>query len=126
MTFRGRDGHNFHTITAYRPQPNTNPYGVYQQLLQYNNEQSLDEDPITTYDKQLCVFIKSLITKGDQLLLMIDANEDLSNTSSKSFTATMAAMGLNESILSRHPQLSIPATRTPGKNQLTQYSAAHQ
>ena len=33
MTFRGRDGHNFHTITAYRPQPNTNPYGVYQQLL---------------------------------------------------------------------------------------------
>ena len=114
MTFRGKKGYNFHIVTAYRPQSNNNPYGVYQQLLHYNNDHSINEDPIHTYDKQLASYLSQFITRGDQVLLMIDANENLSSQTKNSFVHSMAQIGLYESILSRHPGLSTPATRTPG------------
>ena len=114
MTFRGRGGHNLHTISAYRPQANKNPYGVYQQLLQHNTDQGIQEDPIHTYDKQLSSYLSSLIQKGDQVILMVDANENITRNNT-GFSNNMEAIGLYEAILSRHASLAPPPTRTPGR-----------
>ena len=114
MTHRGRGGHNLHIITAYRPQRNSNPYGVYQQQLLYNIEHSLHSNPITTFDQDLKKLVHNYVLQGDQVILLIDANEDLSKASSNSFVQQMQRVGLEEVILSRHSKSVPPPTRTPG------------
>ena len=119
ITFRGKDGVNYHAISAYRPQRNANPYGVYQQLVQYNVDNNKNTEPIQAYDDDLCQLIQPLVTRGDHVTLMIDANEDLSKNHPTSFKKKMENVGLFETILQQHHKQQPPATRTPGVKPLT-------
>ena len=101
--------------SAYRPQRNANPYGVYQQLLYYYTEKKIDKEPLQAYDDDLSNLIQTMIRRGDHVILMIDANEDLSKTHSTSFQTKMANVGLHELILQHHHTLQPPATRSPGR-----------
>ena len=71
-------------------------------------------DHIKQYDKDMGKLLSGWIEGGDQVLLMIDANENLSKPKSGSFRHQMEKIVLNELVLSQHKILTPPPTRTPG------------
>ena len=52
--------------------------------------------------------------KGDQVIVMLDANVDLA-TNEDGFKERLEDIILKELIMSQHPDLTPPPTRTPGK-----------
>ena len=58
--------------------------------------------------------IEEWIEEGDQVLLMINANEDLHKNIPNSFHRRMENICLNELILNQHPREKPPLTRNPG------------
>lgn len=85
VTIIGRGGMNLRIVSAYQPQPNKSPYSVYQQQLQYYTQIKCDIDPLTQFDNDLIELITCWSDNSDQLILMIDANENLATTKSESF-----------------------------------------
>ena len=103
-------------ITAYRPIPGSGPYTVYQQHVDYYSSINNTKCPITNYDNDLIKIIEAWTDSGDQVILMIDANVALQKNNKGSFRRRMEEIGMNELILSQHPHLKPPATRSPGTN----------
>ena len=77
LTFRGKEGLALRVVTAYRPIPGSGPYTVYQQQVEYYSSKDNNKCPITNYDNYLTKIIEEWIEGGDQVILMIDANEAL-------------------------------------------------
>ena len=50
--------------------------------------------------------------KGDQIIVMLDVNVDLA-TNEDSFKERLEEIGLKKLIMSKHPHLTPPPTRTP-------------
>ena len=93
---------------------NNGPYKVYQQQVQYYNETGNNNDPLTNYDKDLTNLIIKWTDYGDQVIVTINANVDISTDKKGTFRHTLKSIGLNELILSRHPNLYPPPTCNPG------------
>ena len=116
LTFRGKEGLVLRVVTAYRPIPGSGPYTVYQQQVEYYSSKDNNKCPITNYDNDLTKIIEEWIEGGDQVILMIDANEALQNNKKGSFRRRMEDIGMNEIILNHHPHLQPPSTTPPGTN----------
>ena len=114
MTFRGKEGMGLMVISVYRPQISKRPYMVYQQQLQYYGIHNNTKDPIANYDTNLFELIQGWMDNGDQVIVIIDANVDLTNNKKDTFRYNLESLGLNELIMSKHPNLTLPSTRTPG------------
>ena len=114
MSFRGKDGMALRVVSGYRPQPSEGANTVYQQQLSYYEEQGDTTEVRVNYDDDLIKDITGWMDKGDQVILMLDANVDLA-TNEEGFKEKMEDIGLKELILSQHPDLTPPPTRIPGK-----------
>ena len=67
-------------VATYGPHNNPGLYLVYQQHLQYYANNNNIKDPIRNFGDELCSMIVDWIDNGDQVVVMIDANEDISKT----------------------------------------------
>lgn len=94
MLFWGRDEVSLYIVSAYWPQADKWPYSVYQQQLHYYTENSI----ITQSDNDLDTLLSMWIDNGDQVMLMIDANEKSSTSKSGSVRHCMENIGLNKPI----------------------------
>ena len=77
LTFRGREGLALRVVSAYRPIPGSGPYTVYQHQINYYSTIGNTKCPITNYYNDITSLIEAWIDGGDQVVLMIDANEAL-------------------------------------------------
>jgi hypothetical protein len=76
--FRGTQGSTFRIISAYRCVRNIHgPLSVWNQLRYLMDLQQLADDPIDRFDKDILEFIHQCQEAGEQLILGIDANEDV-------------------------------------------------
>ena len=80
ILFRGKNGLILQVVAACRSQANPGPYLVYQQHLQYYANINNIKDPIRNFGDELCSMIVDWINAGHQVVVMIDANEDISKT----------------------------------------------
>ena len=65
------------------------------------------------YDDDLIHVIEGWLTKGDQVVVMLDANAELAHSIQGNFRHELEAIGLKELIMSKHPLLKPPPTRNP-------------
>ena len=95
-------------VSAYRPQDTPRSYTVYQQQVHYYSSINNGNNPIKKFDDDLCRIIEDWIENGDQVVVMIDANEELAKSKVGNFRHKMEASGLQELILAKHPHLRPP------------------
>ena len=114
ISFQGRDGLFLRVVSAHIPQLGIDPYTVYQQHLQYYINKRNTKFPIKIFDDELTKMTGEWIDNGDQVILMIDANEGLHKNIPGIFRWRMEGVGINELILNQHPSLQSPPTRHPG------------
>jgi len=113
-SYRGKNGLALRVVAAYRPQSVRGPFTVYQQQLEYFEEQGNIKEVLDNYDDDLIADIQVWLDNGDQVVIMIDANVQLVDTEEGSFRHKLEDIGLKELIMSKHPHLKAPPTRTPG------------
>ena len=94
MSFRGKNVLSLRVVAAYRPQASSGLYSVYQQQVQHYVHINNNKDPISNVDGDLCSMIVDWIDNGDQVIVIIDANEDLTTTKKGIFRHKMEASGL--------------------------------
>ena len=70
---------------------------------------------MTHYDNDLSTLITTWIDEGDQVIVMIDSNVDLATNKKGIFRHMLESLGLNELLLSKHPNIKPTAIRYPGK-----------
>jgi hypothetical protein len=90
--FRGIQGASFRIISAYRCVQNIHgPLSVWNQLRYLMDLQQCADDPIDRFDKDLLEFIRQCQDAGEQIIIGIDANEDVRTGS---FSQKMKEVGL--------------------------------
>jgi hypothetical protein len=96
-------------VSAYRPNPpGTGPATVWAQQKNFFNLQHNDIDPREAFVRDLIDAITKWRSDGCEVILGVDANEDLSQTGSSSFRHRMDLVGLSEAIMGRHQGLHEP------------------
>lgn len=96
-------------ISAYRPNPpSAGESTVWAQHQRYFNKIGRQKiDPREAFTQDLAKAVTQWRNQGCEIILGIDANEDLSKSSNDSFRSKMKDVGLSEAILSRH-HVSVP------------------
>ena len=79
LKFRGGGRLALRVVSAYRPVPESGPYTVYQQQLNYYTIIGNNKCPITEYNDELVILMEAWIDNRDHVVLIIDANEALQN-----------------------------------------------
>jgi len=74
ISLRCRDVVVLKVISAYRPQANARPYTVHQHLQKYTIKK-IRRDPIRIFYDELSSILRNWIENGNNVLLLIDANE---------------------------------------------------
>ena len=98
-------------VAAYRPcGPGTGVDTVWAQHRDYLLSKGRDEDPREAFVKDLLAAIEEWTSWGCEIILGVDANENLQRNDSSSFRGRLWSVGLQEAILQRHPTLP-PATQ---------------
>ena len=118
MSFRGKNDLSLRVVSAYQPRATDDLYTIYQQKLQYYNDDSKDSninDPLTKYDTDLSKLVTTWMDKHDQIIVMIDSNVDLATNKKDTFRHMLESLGLNELLLSKNLNIEPPDTRYPGK-----------
>ena len=110
MSYRFRDGVVLKVVSVYRSQENMGPYTVYQHHLQQYNIKNISRDPITVFDEDLSSMLGDWVENGDNVRVLIDANDPLIKSSSGYFQHMMEMIGLQELILNQHTRLQPPPT----------------
>ncbi|CAJ1929325.1 unnamed protein product, partial [Cylindrotheca closterium] len=91
-------------ISAYRPNPpNDGHQTVWFQHKAHFSRTHRDAEPREAFIKDLSTAINTWRDDGCSIILGIDANDDLSSYSPKSFCFRMSEVGLIEAIQSNHP-----------------------
>jgi hypothetical protein len=106
--YRGRGNITLRIISAYRPCDSRGPLTVYSQHQNYFDDEDIEGCPRELFTAHLIADIEKWISEGDQIILMIDANEDI-----RSFAQAIQRTGLREVLLERHGQ-NAPATYNGG------------
>jgi hypothetical protein len=83
---------------------------VYAQHQNHFDSQDIEGCPRDLFKAHLLEELETWISQGDQLILMIDANEDIRN-----FQRAFQPIGLREALLHRHGQ-NAPATFNGGSD----------
>jgi hypothetical protein len=76
-----------------------NEYSAYQQQLDYFHEQGHEVDPRNVLINELCAELKEVLEKGQQVAVILDANEDIRKGYAQE---QFAKLGLVEAIVDRH------------------------
>lgn len=98
--FQGIANLSFRVISAYRCVRNIHgPLSVWNQLRYLMDLDQRPGDPIDCFDHDLMQFISSCMANGEQIILGIDANEDVRTGS---FARNMHGLGLSDICTSRH------------------------
>jgi hypothetical protein len=112
--FRGRNGIITRIICAYRPciPTGTNKvYFVYAQHQRFFDEQRDDICPRQAFIRDLCAELDSWIEQGEQIIVALDANEELR---SGPVATALQKRNLREVILARHGR-NAPRQQTMGQ-----------
>mgnify|MGYP002807345711 CR=1 FL=1 len=94
-------------ISVYRPCDSDGPETVNQQHQRYLTKKKRLEAPREALYVDLFEELSAWIDAGNQIILGIDANEDVRTGATASF---FQALGMTEAILHRHQRKSPPAT----------------
>jgi len=97
--YQGRGGHALRIIIAYRPNPPGGPYTVYAQQNTYFQSIKKNICPRTSFLIDLEVEIKSFISEGDHIILLIDSN---SNMKRSDIQGILHQLTLREAIMEPH------------------------
>ena len=109
--YRGKGGVNLRYVAAYRPVLNkTGIISVWSQQRGYFDSINDDRCPRDIFTDDLCKEIVQWLETGDQLIIGLDANEDVRNGS---FSARLQQLGLQETIIAQHGN-EAPATYIRG------------
>ena len=111
--YRGRHDVTLRVITAYRPcvQAMAGERTVHRQHERFFNRIGDTRCPRTAMGEDLCRAISEWQESGDQIILMLDANE---NVSTGSFHLSLHQLGLTEAISHRHHLLGGAPTHNRG------------
>ena len=110
-TLPGRGGVNVRVVAAYRPVLNKSGIlSVWSQQRSYFDSINDDRCPREIFTADLCKEIVEWLETGDQLVIGLDANEDVRNGG---FLARLAQLGLQETIIAQHGN-DAPATYKRG------------
>ena len=107
LKLQGRQGVTIIAVTVYRPCDSPGPSTVNQQHRRYFAKQKRIEEPREALYTDLFTEITKWKLEGSQIILGIDANEDIRTGSTADF---FRAAGMKEAIIDRHQELSPPAT----------------
>jgi hypothetical protein len=105
--FQGKNGVKVRTISMYRPCEAPGATTTYQQQLRFLRHHTAEFQPRTALYEDLFMECTEWMDEGDQLIIGIDANEDVRTGATAEFFQTL---GLRDAILDKHSQLSLPAT----------------
>ena len=75
--YRGRGNVTLRVISAYRPCQSRGPLTVYAQHQNYFDSKDIEGCPRELFTAHLLAEVETWITQGDQIILMMDANEDI-------------------------------------------------
>jgi hypothetical protein len=105
----GRQQHKVRIVSVYNPCHSTGRKTVYQQQLRYIREQKLSShEPHSLLQEDLSQAIESWIAQSEDLVICLDANQDVRTGALSQMFATH---GLHDIILTKHlSQASPPAT----------------
>ncbi len=109
-----KSGKCLHLIFGYWPCPNSKIrlWSVYAQHQHYFDAHGQSACPQVAFLSDLALFIIKLILQGDEILLLADFNSNICQPDILNFAIDC---GLKECILSRHPNISVPATFKHGE-----------
>ena len=102
-----KKGVKVRTISVYRPCEAPGATTTYQQQLRFLGHHTAEFEPRTAIYEDLFMECTEWMDEGDQLIIGIDANEDVCTGATAEFFQTL---GMREAILDKHNQLSPPAT----------------
>jgi hypothetical protein len=105
--FQGKNGVKVRTISVYRPCKAPGATTTYQQQLRFLRHHTAEFQPRTALYKDLFMECTEWMDEGNQLIIGIDANEDVRTGEMAEFFQTP---GLRDAILDKHSQSSPPAT----------------
>ncbi len=105
--FQGKNGIKVRTISVYRPCEAPGATTTYQQQLRFLRHHQVEFEPREALYEDLYMECADWIEEGNQLILGIDANEDVRTGATAAF---FKALGMREAILAKHVQVSPPAT----------------
>ena len=109
--YRGRQGINLRIVVAYRPVLNTTgPLSVWNQQKAYFENVDDDRCPREAFTDDLCKEVVSWMEAGDQVVLGMDANEDVRYSS---LSLKLRTLGMEEAIIKQHGRNG-PATYARG------------
>jgi hypothetical protein len=103
MRYKGKGEHHLRVVGAYRPNPQgTGEHTVHAQHQKYFLQKAGNRDPRLAFTQDLSNQIKKWALLGDQIVIALDANDDLRDGSVQRM---MARQGLREALLTRHKHL---------------------
>ena len=112
VRMEGKDGRHFRVISAYRPVKNTKlDFSVYnqQKLFQATKNNDNDVCPRQRFITDLLSDIDKFKSQGDDILLSLDLNDDVRDTTSE-FGQGMDERRLREVSITKHGQNAPPTT----------------
>jgi hypothetical protein len=107
LLLQGRRGVKIRVISVYRPCDSNGPESVNQQHQRFLTKKRRLEEPREALYVDLYDEVSAWIEAGDQIIIGIDANEDVRTGRTDEF---FRAFGMKEAILTRHQERSPPAT----------------
>jgi hypothetical protein len=108
LLLQGRHGYFTRFITVYRPCKTKDNLGsAYNQHLRYWRDKGNFECPLIIFDQDLEQQLQEWLQAGEQLIIGIDANEDIRQGQ---IHTMMDRLGLRDSILSMFPHQTPPET----------------
>jgi hypothetical protein len=105
--FQGKNGIRVRIISVYRPCNTPGATTTYQQQLRFLRYHGVEHEPREALYEDLYMECAEWMEDGDQLIIGIDANEDIRTGATADF---FQALGMREAILDKHSPASPPAT----------------
>ena len=99
--YQGKHELSLRVITAYRPGTTAGAHTVFSQQRSYFDNLDDERHPRESMLQELCEAIKEWQEEGDRIILLMDANENVSNDH---MTEIFDALGMKEVILDRHQE----------------------
>ncbi|CAJ1940949.1 unnamed protein product [Cylindrotheca closterium] len=101
---RSRFSRDLVVVAAYQPNPpGTGESTVWAQHRSFFRSQGRQREPREAFMVDLLRAITQWRDEGCEVILGVDANEDISSTKSSSFRQRLRDVGMEEAILQRHP-----------------------
>ncbi len=112
---RGQEGVHTRTVSVYRPCQIGGPESVGAQHRRVMSQLDRDEDPRAAVYRDLGQDVEKWLADGDNLIIGIDANEDIRTGDTKK---AFEEWGLREAIISKFGAQAVPATYHRNENRI--------